>query len=59
MCKDGKCEYNNELNRELEIKPTADETRFARLWAEVELPKQLKLTPEQYKQYLKENKQHD
>lgn len=56
MCENGKCEYRPTLNRVARNRRTQDEIRLAQLWKEVELPKDLGLTPEQYKQYLKERK---
>jgi len=38
-CTDGKCEYKPTLNRT--VRKTKEETRYAQLWAEIELPKQL------------------
>jgi len=41
-CENGKCEYNNEMNRVARNKRTKDEIRYAQLWAEIELPNLLR-----------------
>lgn len=41
-CKKGECEYKSTLHRYLTNPPTPDEIRYARLWAEIELPKLLR-----------------
>jgi len=41
-CKKGECEYKPTLNRYLTEPLTAEELRYARLWAEIELPKLLR-----------------
>jgi hypothetical protein len=40
-CQNGKCEYNPTLNSQPIQARTAEEIRYGRLWAEIELPKLL------------------
>jgi hypothetical protein len=38
-CENEKCEYRPTLNRKVDL--ARDQVRYAQLWAEIELPKQL------------------
>lgn len=53
-CTNDQCESTTGFSRQTVHMRTPEEIRYARFWEEIELPKELKLTAKQYKEYLGE-----